>query len=60
VTEVIAHHEFISEGTTVSKERYKVLTCLWVAVHLKHPKMWAAKEWALLHDNTPAHLLLLM
>jgi len=53
-------HLFIPVGAVVSKERYKeVLACLQEIICLKHPEMWVAKDWVLLHDYAWAHQLLL-
>jgi len=44
-------HEFILEGAIINKVWYEeVLTHI-----LKHPEIWAAKTWVLVHDNTSAH-----
>ena len=52
----IVHMEFIPDGATVNKTRYKeILGCLHNSIHLKHPELWWRKNWLLLHDNTPAH-----
>jgi Transposase. len=40
----IFHVEFIPEGSTVNKTRYK--------------ELWFTKNWLLLHDNAPDHLSL--
>jgi hypothetical protein len=52
----IAHMEFIPEGVTVNKHRYKgILRCLCNPIRHKHPELWRRKNWLLLHDNVPAH-----
>jgi hypothetical protein len=50
------HNKFIPMGTTVNK---KVLIHLQEAIHLKFPEIWKAKHFMFLHDNAPAHQLLL-
>jgi hypothetical protein len=46
---------------TVKKEWYKeVIANLQEAIHLKHFKLWMAKDWVLLHNTALAHLLLLV
>jgi len=45
----------------ISEELYKeVLAHLWEVACLKHPEMWAAEDWMLLHDNAPAYDSLLV
>jgi hypothetical protein len=38
------HHKFIAEGTAVLAHIQKEIC-------LKHPEMWAAKDWMLMHDS---------
>ena len=52
----IVHHEYAPEGQTINKEYYlQVLRRLREAVRRKRPDMWAAKNFQLHHDNSPAH-----
>jgi hypothetical protein len=52
----IVHMEFISEGVTLNKHRYKqILRCLHNSICRKHPELWRRKNWLLLHYNAPAH-----
>jgi hypothetical protein len=52
----IVHTEFIPEGVTANKHRYKEPLCyLLSSVHCKCPELWCRKNWLLLHDNSPAH-----
>jgi histone-lysine N-methyltransferase SETMAR len=53
--------EFIPEGMTVSKHRYKeILHCLRNSVRRKHPELCRRKNWLLLRDNAPAHHFVLV
>jgi hypothetical protein len=55
----IAHYEFIAEGATVSKSRYKeVLTHLWEVINSKYPKTWVAKDFSVTWQCS-SHLSLL-
>jgi histone-lysine N-methyltransferase SETMAR len=48
--------EFIPEGTTVNKHRYKeIINRLRYSIHRKRPELWCRKNWLLLHYNAPAH-----
>jgi len=50
------HHEFIPEGATVNKDRYKgMFTHLWETNHLMYSDMWV-----LLHTNFLVQRWLLM
>ena len=53
----IVHMEFIPEGATVFKTRYKeILGCLYDSIRRrKRPELWRWKHWLLLHDNALAH-----
>ncbi len=52
----IVHHEYAQAGQTINKEYYlEVMRHLRDAVRRKRPKMWAAQNWQLHHDNAPAH-----
>jgi histone-lysine N-methyltransferase SETMAR len=52
----IVHLEFIPEGGTVNKHRYKeILHRLHNSIHRKCPELWYRKNWLLLHDSAPAH-----
>jgi hypothetical protein len=52
----IVHVEFIPEGATVNKHRYKeILRRLRNSVRRKCTELWRTKSWLLLHDNAPAH-----
>jgi len=49
----IVHMEFIPQGTTVNKTRYKeILPRLHKSIRRKRPELWRR---ILLHDNAPAH-----
>jgi histone-lysine N-methyltransferase SETMAR len=51
----IVHTEFIPEGVTVNKHRYKeILRRLRNSIRRKHLELWRRKNWLLLH-NAPAH-----
>jgi hypothetical protein len=48
--------EFIPEGATVNKHRYKeILHCLYNSIHCKGPEFWHRKKWLLLHDDLAHH-----
>lgn len=52
----IVHMEFIPQGATVNKTRYKeILRRLRDSIRRKRPELWRRKNWLLLHDNAPAH-----
>ncbi|KAJ4451915.1 hypothetical protein ANN_03393 [Periplaneta americana] len=52
----IVHMEFIPEGATVNKTRYKeILGRLRGSIRHKRPELWRTKNWLLLHDNAPTH-----
>ncbi|KAJ4437672.1 hypothetical protein ANN_17817 [Periplaneta americana] len=52
----IIHMEFIPEGATLNKTRYKeILGRLRDSIRRKRPELWRTKNWLLLHDNAPAH-----
>jgi histone-lysine N-methyltransferase SETMAR len=56
----IVHMEFIQEGATVNKHRYKeILRHLCNSICRKHPELWRRKNWLLLHGNAPAHCYVL-
>ena len=53
--------EFISEGATVNKARYKdILGRSRDSIRRKHPGLWRRKNWLLLYDNAPAHRAVLV
>jgi hypothetical protein len=57
----IVHMEFIPEGMTVNKHRYKeVLRRLRNSVRHKLPELWHRKNWLMLHDNATAHCSMLV
>jgi hypothetical protein len=57
----IVHTEFIPEGATVNKHRYKeIFHCLRNSIHHKHPELWHRKKWLLLHDSAPVHRCVLV
>jgi histone-lysine N-methyltransferase SETMAR len=57
----IVHMEFILEGVTVNKHRYKEVLCrLCNSICLKHYELWCRKNCLFLHDNAPAHLSVLV
>jgi hypothetical protein len=48
------YHGFILKDAIVNQETYKVvLTHLQETFHLKHPEMWVAKYWMILHGDAP-------
>jgi hypothetical protein len=48
--------EFIPEGATVNKHRYKEILCrLRDSIRRKRSKLWCRKNWLLLYKNAPAH-----
>jgi aminoglycoside phosphotransferase (APT) family kinase protein len=52
----IVHMEFIPEGATVNKRRFKqILRHLRNSIRRKRPELWRRKNWLLLHNNAPAH-----
>jgi hypothetical protein len=52
----IVHMEFIPEGLTVNKHRYKEILCaLRNSISCKRPELWCGKNWLLLRDSAPAH-----
>jgi histone-lysine N-methyltransferase SETMAR len=52
----IVHVEFIPEGATVNKHRYKEILChLRNSVCYGYPELWGRKNWLLLHDNASAY-----
>jgi hypothetical protein len=52
----IVYIEFIPEGATVNKHRYKeILRRLRKSVHRNRPELWRRKNWLLLRGNAPAH-----
>jgi Transposase. len=52
----IIHMDFIPEGATVNKTRYReILRCLRDSVRRKRPELCRTKNWLLLHYNTLAH-----
>jgi histone-lysine N-methyltransferase SETMAR len=52
----ILHVEFIPEGATVNKHRYKeTLRHLRKSIRRKRPELWRMKNWLLLHDKGPAY-----
>jgi hypothetical protein len=49
--------EFIPEGATVNKHRYKeILRRLLNSIRRKRPELSRRKNWLLIHDSDPAHL----
>jgi hypothetical protein len=54
----IVHMEFIPEGATVNKHRYKeILRCLHNSVRLKHPELGAGRT-GCCYTTTPLHIAL--
>ena len=52
----IIHHEFVSEGQTVTGSFYlSVLERLWKRIRRVRPEYSAPGSWFLLHDNAPVH-----
>ena len=52
----IVHHEYAPEDQTINKEYYlQILRHHRKAVRRKRPDKWAAKNFQLHYDNTPAH-----
>lgn len=52
----IVHKEFIPAGQTVNGNFYcDVLKRLLESIQCKRPSKWMSNDWALHHDNTPAH-----
>jgi histone-lysine N-methyltransferase SETMAR len=48
--------EFLSEGATINKHRYKeIFHGVCNSIHRKHSELWLKKNWLLLHDSAPAH-----
>ncbi|KAJ4441242.1 hypothetical protein ANN_11093 [Periplaneta americana] len=57
----IVHMEFIPQGATVNKTRYKeILGHLRDSIYRKRPELWRRKNVLLLHDNTLAHRSILV
>jgi len=57
----IVHHEFVPCGQMVNKQLYQeVLERLRDAVCRKRPELWENQTWTLHHDNSPAHMSLLI
>ena len=57
----IVHMKFITEDATVNKICFKeILGYLHDSIRHKRPELWSTKNWLLLHNNTPAHLSVLV
>jgi hypothetical protein len=55
------HMEFIPEGATVNKHRYKaILHCLCNSILRKRPEFWGRKYWLYLHNSAPTHRAVLV
>ena len=53
------HHEFVPQRQTVNQEVYiSVLRRMREALPRRHPDLWAAGQWTLLHDNARPHTAL--
>lgn len=52
----VIHHEFVSQGQTVTGSFYlSVLERLWKRIRRVRPEYSAPGSWFLLHDNAPVH-----
>ena len=57
----IVHMEFIPEGATVNKTRYKeIIGRLCDSIRRNRPELWRRKDWLLLHDDATAHRYVLV
>jgi histone-lysine N-methyltransferase SETMAR len=57
----VAHHEFLPQGKTETKEYYvEVMKRLHEVIRKKRPDAWRSNRWMLHADNVPVHTSLLI